>query len=73
MPLTLSDQDLSELNTFAMRNFRGDEIAALQQWLNGKIARQMAAQEAAKAKEAPPPPAPSANGRDANPYPAPPA
>ena len=84
MPLTLSDQDLAELNNFAMEQFRGKEIAALQEWLRRKQIIQMAAAEKAKAdadaiaekaaqsiaNDAVA--AKAANGHDANPY-APPA
>jgi hypothetical protein len=59
MPLTLSDQDLAEFNVFLMRNCRGDEIAAVQQWIASRQQRQ----SKQKVGEAAP-----ANGHDANPY-----
>ena len=77
MTLILSDQDLVDLNTFAMEHFRGREIAALQNWLNNKQMRQMAANEAKPKPPADPPESTAAtppssitstNGHDANPY-----
>jgi hypothetical protein len=58
MPLTLTDQDLADLNVFLMRNCRGDEIAAIQQWIAAKQQRQAQQRKAAEAS----------NGHDANPY-----
>lgn len=83
MPLLLSDQDFAELQAFAMRNFRGDEINLLQQWLVAKRQAQRARPpvpdktlEVPKAPEngaavSPSPADSEANGHDANPYPSP--
>jgi hypothetical protein len=76
MPLTLSDQDLAELNIFAMEHFRGKEIAALQNWIATKqqqravraaTAEVAAAAEAPKAAKPETPPV-ATNGHAANPY-----
>jgi hypothetical protein len=66
MPLTLSDQDLAEFNVFLMRNCRGDEIAAVQQWIGARQQRQAQQQKVGEAVRAET--AKAANGHDANPY-----
>jgi hypothetical protein len=76
MPLTLSDQDLAELNAFAMEHFRGKEISALQNWMATKQqqravrAATAAATSAAEVPKAAKPDAPpvATNGHAANPY-----
>lgn len=52
MPLILSDQDLVDLQTFAMRNFRGDEVVQLQNWLVSKKQAQRQADAAQRAHQA---------------------
>lgn len=52
MPLTLSDQDLAELNTDVMNDMRGKELRVLANWIQAKINRQLQ-QEAQKVAEPP--------------------
>lgn len=67
MPLTLSDAELAELDAYAMRNFRGDEVLMLKNWIAGKqqtqrMMEKMAKREAPPADPAPPPHSPLPNG-----------
>ena len=54
MPLTLTDQDLAELNNEIMGEMRGKELRLLANFLQVKINRQQQEQEKAAAPVAPP-------------------
>ena len=64
MPLTLSDQDLADLQNM-IGDFRHKEAASLIQFL---VAKQRQQQAAAKAPQEQAAPLPASNGHDANPY-----
>jgi hypothetical protein len=64
MPLTLSDQDLVELQNM-IGDFRHKEATSLIQFMVAKQRQQQAAAKAPQEQAAPPP---DSNGHDANPY-----